>query len=103
MAGLCGDHAGASDCICPYAQMRMLHLTRPTNVPSRFLDEIPASYCGGCRQSRRILLAMEPRAAPVAIGAILSVQPSFNLSAAPRTDTGFSHWAAGIPCQVRPR
>ena len=73
-----------------YAQMRMLHGQTRYNVPSRFLDEVPAELLKWLSAKPKNLLAMEPHAP------FSGDYPDRNLSSfassigsATRTDSGF--------------
>ncbi len=72
-----------------YAQMRMLHGQTRYNVPSRFLDEVPAELLKWLSAKPKNLLAMEPHA-PLS-GAYADSRSSFasSIGSATRTDSGF--------------
>ena len=73
-----------------YAQMRMLHGQTRYNVPSRFLDEVPAALLKWLSAKPKNLLAMEPHA-PLSgdySGRNLSSFAA-SIGSASRTDSGF--------------
>ena len=73
-----------------YAQMRMLHGQTRYNVPSRFLDEVPAELLKWLSAKPKNLLAMEPHA-PLSGDYSNSNVSSFasSIGSATRTDSGF--------------
>ena len=73
-----------------YAQMRMLHGQTRYNVPSRFLDEIPAELLQWLSAKPKNLLAMEPHA-PLGSDWGNPERSAFaqSIGSATRTDTGF--------------
>jgi len=73
-----------------YAQMRMLHGQTRYNVPSRFLDEIPAELLHWLSAKPKNLLAMEPHA-PLGGDWVNPERSAFaqSIGSATRTDTGF--------------
>ena len=73
-----------------YAQMRMLHGQTRYNVPSRFLDEVPAGLLKWLSAKPKNLLAMEPHA-PFSGDNVDRNLSSFasSIGSATRTDSGF--------------
>ena len=73
-----------------YAQMRMLHGQTRYNVPSRFLDEVPAELLKWLSAKPKNLLAMEPHA-PLSGDYSNQNLSSFaaSIGSATRTDSGF--------------
>ncbi|MBC7709307.1 MAG: UvrD-helicase domain-containing protein [Rhizobacter sp.] len=73
-----------------YAQMRMLHGQTRYNVPSRFLDEVPAALLKWLSAKPKNLLAMEPHA-PLSGDSSGRNLSSFaaSIGSASRTDSGF--------------
>ncbi len=73
-----------------YAQMRMLHGQTRYNVPSRFLDEVPAELLKWLSAKPKNLLAMEPHA-PLSGDYSHRNLSSFasSIGSATRTDSGF--------------
>ena len=73
-----------------YAQMRMLHGQTRYNVPSRFLDEIPAELLQWQSAKPKNLLAMEPHT-PLGGDWVNPERSAFaqSIGSATRTDTGF--------------
>ncbi len=73
-----------------YAQMRMLHGQTRYNVPSRFLDEIPAELLQWLSAKPKNLLAMEPHT-PLGGDWGNPERSAFaqSIGSATRTDTGF--------------
>ncbi|MBL8311747.1 MAG: UvrD-helicase domain-containing protein [Burkholderiales bacterium] len=73
-----------------YAQMRMLHGQTRYNVPSRFLDEIPAELLQWLSAKPKNLLAMEPHA-PLGGEWVNPERSAFaqSIGSATRTDGGF--------------
>ena len=73
-----------------YAQMRMLHGQTRYNVPSRFLDEVPAELLKWLSAKPKNLLAMEPHA-PLSGEYSDRNLSSFasSIGSATRTDSGF--------------
>ena len=77
-----------------YAQMRMLHGQTRYNVPSRFLDEVPAELLKWLSAKPKNLLAMEPHAplsGEYADRDFASSRSAFaaSIGSANRTDSGF--------------
>ena len=73
-----------------YAQMRMLHGQTRYNVPSRFLDEVPAELLKWLSAKPKNLLAMEPHA-PLSgdYGGRNVSSFATSIGSASRTDSGF--------------
>ena len=73
-----------------YAQMRMLHGQTRYNVPSRFLDEVPAELLKWLSAKPKNLLAMEPHA-PFSGDNVDRNLSSFaaSIGSSTRTDSGF--------------
>ena len=73
-----------------YAQMRMLHGQTRYNVPSRFLDEVPAELLKWLSAKPKNLLAMEPHAPLSGEHSGRNVSSfAASIGSASRTDSGF--------------
>jgi DNA helicase-2/ATP-dependent DNA helicase PcrA len=73
-----------------YAQMRMLHGQTRYNVPSRFLDEVPAELLKWLSAKPKNLLSMEPHASLSGEYSDRNVSSfASSIGSATRTDSGF--------------